>query len=267
MKLHIRHETHYQYEVAPEHLLQNLRLTPETNAHQTVLDWAVEAPGKLLAMRDGNGNVMHQYNLTHDRRFTQFVVLAIGQVQTQAQAWLTDGKYALPPSFYLQATPLTEPNAAIASFARSVIPGGANAESVVALAQAVCSHVRYMTGSTDVATSAQEAFTQGMGVCQDQAQVFLAACRCLGLPARYVSGYFYAPGASELASHACADVCLDVQAGLWFGLDITHGCPLDERHVRLAVGADYAACPPVRGMQRGGAGEQLRVVLEINQEG
>ncbi len=38
---------------------------------------------------------------------------------------------------------------------------------------------------------------------------------------------------------------------------------MDERHVRLAVGPDYAACAPVRGVREGGGDESMRVCVSI----
>ena len=49
-----------------------------------------------------------------------------------------------------------------------------------------------------------EALALGRGVCQDFAHLFLGACRGLGLPARYVSGYVNHPG--EVATHAWCQV-------------------------------------------------------------
>ena len=95
------------------------------------------------------------------------------------------------------------------------------------------------------------------------AHAFVAACRGLGVPARYVSGYFHAPGSESLASHAWAEICPDPAARRWLGIDITHVGRVDERHVRLAVGPDYAACSPIRGVRSGGGRERLTVELEI----
>jgi transglutaminase-like putative cysteine protease len=46
-------------------------------------------------------------------------------------------------------------------------------------------------------------------------------------------------------------------------LDVTHRCPTDERHVRLAAGTDYVSCAPVRGVRRGGGEETLSVSVTI----
>ncbi len=42
--------------------------------------------------------------------------------------------------------------------------------------------MRYVTDVTTVATTAAEAFAQGVGVCQDYAHVMIALCRLRGLP-------------------------------------------------------------------------------------
>ena len=47
-------------------------------------------------------------------------------------------------------------------------------------------------------------------------------------------------------------------------MDITHDGLMDERHVRLAVGPDYAACAPVRGVREGGGDETMRVRVQIS---
>ena len=51
--------------------------------------------------------------------------------------------------------------------------------------------LRYVRGVTSVHTSAGEAYTDGAGVCQDFAHLALAFTKSVGLPSRYVSGYFH----------------------------------------------------------------------------
>ena len=99
-------------------------------------------------------------------------------------------------------------------------------------------------------TRADEALALGRGVCQDFAHLMLAACRCAGLPARYVSGYLYDPNTGDnAASHAWVDVW-DGRVG-WLSLDPTHGRHQTEAYVRVAVGRDYADVPPTRGVFKG----------------
>ena len=261
MKLTIQHVTNYDYSAPLQYALQSLCLTPQASAHQTVHDWAVSAPAPLFAQRDSYGNLGHTWSLA--RRSYGNAVRAGGTVETHASPGLVDD--AAPPRLYLRGTPLTEFDERLYALGRVHLGDGVNEASAVALAQAVLKRVRYRAGATTVHTTAQEAWTLGAGVCQDHAHVYLAACRAVGVPASYASGYFYAPHAADLASHAWVDVCVEPEAHRWLSIDITHGCLMDERHVRLAVGLDYVACSPIRGVREGGGDETMRVRIDIRE--
>lgn len=266
MKLSIRHETHYEYSAPLQYALQQLCLTPQANAHQEVVEWQLSAPGPLYAQRDGFGNLSHSWSMARSRggrHVYRGSVHAQGTVLTAPSPWLVDDLAAPHPALYLRATALTAADAALTGLGRGHLAGRAGERELLGLAEAVCRRIVYRAGVTDVATTAQQALAIGAGVCQDQAHVFIAACRAAGLPARYVSGYFHSTSAPELASHAWADVCLDMAGRRWLSVDITHGCLMDERHVRLAVGPDYAACAPVRGVREGGGDESMRVRVSI----
>jgi len=261
MKLSIHHETQYEYSALLRYSLQSIRLTPQPSAHQTVLHWALHVPGMLFAERDGYGNRAHTWSLA--RHTFRGAVRAAGMVETHASPWLVDEAGAPPVQIYLRATELTPIHPKLAELGRKPLAHGLDPRSLIELGGVVRDRVAYRTGATTVRTTALEALTLGAGVCQDQAHVFIAACRSNGIPARYVSGYFYAPDSPALASHAWADVCVDTVERLWLSVDITHGCLMDERHVRLAVGPDYSACLPIRGVRYGGGDESMRVRVEI----
>lgn len=261
MKLRIHHATHYEYSEPVHYAMQVLYLTPATSSHQEVLQWQLHAPGALFGQADGYGNTSHTVSLT--RSMFKGTIRAQGVVQTHGDPHVFDDERQVSPLLYRRHSRLAEPDRDIAAFAASQLANGARESDLLALAQALARYVTYMPGHTDVTTTAAQAFAQGKGVCQDQAHVFIAACRSLGIPARYVSGYFYAEDAPELASHAWVDVCMDVAARQWLSIDVTHGCPMDQRHVRLAVGPDYSSCPPVRGVRAGGGEESMQVHIEI----
>jgi transglutaminase-like putative cysteine protease len=261
MKLSIQHETYYEYSVPLRYSTQSLRLTPTPSDHQTVLQWALSVPGRLFPERDGYGNQAHTWTLA--RRVVRGAIRAAGVVETSGAPYVVDAPGLPPPLMYLRPTALTPFDARVVRLAAEALGEGANERSLLRLAALVCERVRYRAGVTGVHTTAVEALALGAGVCQDQAHVFIAACRAHGVPARYVSGYFYAPQSPMLASHAWADVCLDPQHGRWLGVDVTHRCLMDERHVRLAAGPDYAACLPIRGVRHGGGEEAMRVRVDI----
>lgn len=271
MRLSIQHDTHYEYSAPLQYAMQQLCLTPRDSEHQTVLDWAVSAPGPLFAQRDGWGNAAHSWSLAHQkfgRHIYRGSVHAAGRVQTQPSPLLADAANDPPQVLYLRPTALTDADAAIAALARAHLRSPRiELPPLLALAAAVRERVRYRAGATTVDTTAPQALALGAGVCQDHAHVFIAACRAAGLAARYVSGYFHSTRsttAPELASHAWADVCVDPAERRWLSVDITHDGLMDERHVRLAVGPDYAACAPVRGVREGGGDETMRVRVSIS---
>ena len=138
-------------------------------------------------------------------------------------------------------------------------------DNALQLMQAVHERIQYVSGATTVQTTAPQAFAQAQGVCQDQAHVFLAAARAIGIPARYVSGYLNTGDIGHLASHAWVDVYTDRHE--WLSLDITHNCVTDGRHCRLAIGRDYDSAAPVRGSRMGGGFEALNAYVHVSAQG
>jgi transglutaminase-like putative cysteine protease len=118
-----------------------------------------------------------------------------------------------------------------------------------------------------VDTPASDALDMGSGVCQDHAHIFLACCHAQGIPARYVSGYID-PGDNEhAASHAWVDAwAIDADYEGWVSLDVTHARLMTDAYCRLAVGRDYDAAAPVRGVRRGGGQETLAVHVKVTQQ-
>lgn len=99
----------------------------------------------------------------------------------------------------------------------------------------------YESQSTDFTTTAEEAFSQGRGVCQDYAHIMLALCRRSGLTVRYVAGTI--PGEGE--THAWIEVWQD---GFWKGFDPTHNREADDGYISFTVGRDAFDCEINRGI-------------------
>lgn len=270
MKYQIRHTTVYRYAEPLRHSVHELRLTPRSGELQQVDSWQIHAPGNLTRATDGFGNVVHHFTLGN--RTDDVVIDARGIVEVfpagaPGSHRFVDapgqGRYRVSPLYFLSATSLTSAPPEMINFAREHALVHGDAESAVRLAQAIATRVSYKPNTTHVGTTAAEAFGLGTGVCQDQAQVMVACCRALGVPARYVSGYFHAVGEEDLASHAWADVCLDAESHTWCSIDVTHQCFTDARHIRLAVGRDYQSAAPVRGVRQGRGAETLDVSISI----
>ena len=124
----------------------------------------------------------------------------------------------------------------------------------------------YKTRSTTARSPIDETLQQGTGVCQDFAHIMIALLREVGIPARYVSGYLAQRGADADrspgdATHAWIEALLP---GLgWAGFDPTNDLVAGDRHVRVAIGRDYADVPPTHGVFTGGAETELTVEVQV----
>ncbi|MEQ1697494.1 MAG: transglutaminase family protein [Hyphomicrobiaceae bacterium] len=246
MLISIRHRTRYTYDAPAKYAIQALRLTPPSFTGQTVKNWSVKAPciEQAVHFTDSFGNAasLVACNLPH----TEIEIVAEGLVETKDCAGIVKGLIDPSPNrIYLRQTPATTPDAAIRELAAKT-----KAETILArlhaLTEAIRERVEYEPGSTSQLTPAAEVLAQGKGVCQDHAHVFITAARSLGIPARYVNGYFLSGAEGpEAAHHAWAEAYVNHLG--WVGFDVANlVCP-DERFVRLATGLDSASASPIRG--------------------
>lgn len=108
--------------------------------------------------------------------------------------------------------------------------------------------------------SPEEVLVNKKGACRDVTVLFMDACRSLGLPARFTSGYFY--GDEEFSNrqlHAWAEVYLP--GGGWRGFDPTIGLAVSNQHVAIASGPTSLSTAPSSGSFRGTGAESS---LEFN---
>lgn len=269
MLIEIRHTTTYRYDTPARYTVQSLRLTPPSFDGQDVLAWSITAPGfdKSVNYRDGLGNLVHLTTLSapHDG----ITIEASGVVETEDRCGIVRGLSEIAPRrMFLRETSTTAPDKAIRDLARSVSHGKIPADTLDcmhALMRTVQSAITYEIGATHEQTSAAEALAKGKGVCQDHAHVFISAARLIGIPARYVNGYFLSGTlAPSEAHHAWAEAWID---GLgWVGFDPANGMCPTERYVRLACGFDASSASPIRGRQHGGENENLDVAVEVEQQ-
>lgn len=116
----------------------------------------------------------------------------------------------------------------------------------------------YVPGSTDIRTSAEEAFGLGHGVCQDYAHILIALLHQADIPARYVTGLIVGEG----ASHAWVEILVD---GKWIGLDPTNDVPVTTEHIKIGVGRDARDCMINRGIMRGGGFHTQKVSVNVKE--
>ena len=192
MRMRISHQTSYRYEPPATSVIQMLRLTPRNHDGQYVVRWRIDVSTdcRLDQHEDAFGNITHAF--TADGPFSELAVQVEGEVETQDTQGVVRGAVErFPPSLFLRETALTAPTriAAFAAACRDDADG-----KVLGLLHLMLERlhrdISFDTDPTHAATTAAEAFALKRGVCQDLAHIFIAAARSLGIPARYVGGYF-----------------------------------------------------------------------------
>lgn len=133
----------------------------------------------------------------------------------------------------------------------------------------IFNNFQYAPGATQVESTVAEVFSHKSGVCQDFAHLMIALCRVVGIPARYVSGYFYIQKAvfgsadDNTASHAWVE-CFLPGIG-WVGYDPTHNRRVDASYIKVAMGRDYADVRPLAGTFRGDSQADMAVSVLVEQ--
>jgi transglutaminase-like putative cysteine protease len=267
MRIRIWHDTTYRYSWPVTGVIQTLRLTPRSTESQYVMGWRIDvsADCPLTCHVDAFGNITH--TLTADGPLDRLVVHVEGEAEVEDTNGVVRGTVEpFPPSLFLRETPLTEANDDIRAFAQRVAGSAPDRLSMLhALLDTLPETITFDADPTHAHTTAAEAFALKRGVCQDISHIFIASARSLGIPARYVSGYFHrADGLNDQqAGHAWAEAHVE---GLgWVAFDATNGMCTTDAYLRIAVGLDYLGAAPVRGSRIGGSGEGLDVRIRIEQ--
>jgi transglutaminase-like putative cysteine protease len=272
----IRHTTRFNYDVPVIESLMEVRMQPRTEGTQRCLrfELAIAPRGRVFGYRDHLGNSVHHFDTP--ARHTQLTITARAIVELDSlpaipltldsRTWREVDMWAgrgdlwdfLQPSRFANWTPTLREYVASVS-------GDAGARTHDPLT--TIRDFEYVPRSTRVDSPIDEALSARRGVCQDFAHIMIAASRLIGVPCRYVSGYI-APEANDetsrleaTATHAWVEVRLPTLG--WVGLDPTHNAESGLRHVRVAVGRDYADLPPTRGVFKGGAGSTLTVAVDV----
>jgi transglutaminase-like putative cysteine protease len=266
MRLSIKHTTVYRYTEPTRRVLQLLRVSPQSFAGQTVLDWRIDVDSdvQLREGRDGYGNVTNM--LYAEGPLRQLTIAVTGKVLTQDRNGLVQGvPHELPTEAFLRTTSLTTAGEALQWLASSIDEDGGNGlEKLHRLNAQLFARMRFDVEATMVETRADEAYGAGHGVCQDFAHIFIAVARQLGIPARYISGHLFRRDGAHFqeAGHAWAEAFVEDLG--WVGFDPTNGISADDAYVRVACGVDYRDAAPLAGTRSGGGTEALSVQVLVH---
>lgn len=232
MRLHILYATRFAYAHAVRESVNELRAAPVSDHRQTLVDYRVTTTPSA-------------------------------RIHSSADYWGTR----------LDAFGIREPHTALEVVAEATVetrwsrPPMASAP----LHRNVGTTVAYAPGSTYVGVEVVEVLRTRQGVCQDFAHLLIALCRSAGVPARYVSGYFFAVDDStgeagdadvvHVQTHAWVEVAIP---GIgWWALDPTNRQEVGERHVKIGHGRDYDDVPPLKGVFSGPQAHELEAIVEM----
>jgi len=276
----IRHLTRFRYKEPVSESIMEVRMHPRSDHSQHCLSFSLSVSPRcrVFTYRDHYGNNVHHFDIPGDH--DQLVIVAESLVEQQIQmdvpaflspdAWqaldalvaLGDYGEMLLPSTFAQPTPALLELANKLDVVRRDDP----LMVVHELNKRIYEYFEYVPRSTRVDSPIDEAIESRQGVCQDFAHTMIALLRHVGIPARYVSGYLYRGREDHDrslpdASHAWVEVLLPHLN--WVGLDPTNDLIAYNRHIRTAVGRDYADVPPTHGVYRGKTESELYVAVHV----
>lgn len=277
----VEHVMEFAYEAPVRLSVMTLYLRPLRGRRQWVRSFSVRTNpgGALFDFTDPFGNTGHFLDrpTPHER----MVVRARSRVELEPSAplpdrlasgaWETVRGAARDPRLWAFAHPsrFVQPDSRpLRQFvsAQGLDPLDDPLATALALRSRLHQTFEYAPGATAVDSPIERILETGRGVCQDYAHVMASILRGWGVPCRYVSGYLGPEPESaeeeeaEGQSHAWVE-CWFPELG-WTGFDPTNDSG-DDRHVRVAVGRDYADVPPSRGVYKGAAGSVLKTTVVV----
>jgi transglutaminase-like putative cysteine protease len=279
MNFLIRHITEFRYKPAVGESVMEVRLQPRSDMQQRCLMSTLEVTPRANVMmyRDFYGNAVHHFDIPG--RHESIRVLAEATVEMQPRRDIDSGKQSnwaeldelvshgdywemLLPSQFARPTELLGALRKEFSLERRDEPLVLLKELNSRMYQAF----DYAPNTTQVDSPIDDALRRRQGVCQDFAHIMIALVRELKIPCRYISGYLYHGDKDKDrspagATHAWVEAYLG-EAG-WVEFDPTNDLLGCERHIRVAVGRDYADVPPTRGVHRGDSESELSVRVNV----
>ncbi|WP_373513972.1 transglutaminase domain-containing protein [Persicitalea sp.] len=278
MNLRVKHSLRYTYDQPVALGPHVLYLYPKTYPHQQILNYALHIdplPSKVVRNVDEEGNVQQvAYFAFNTSFFTveaemtlrsdpfnvfDFVLFPFETQNIPFRYPDRAQKYLAPYLSRHEITPYVE------QFARQIATQAnwATVPFLTLLSQHIHDNFFYQHRAEGRAFPPETTLRGQKGSCRDYSSLFIAACRSLGVAARFVSGYLYGNPAQAHELHAWVEVFLP-GAG-WRGFDPTEGRAMINNHVCLGASADSDQLAPVMGTFQGNAAAVLTAYVEIEE--
>ncbi len=275
----VRHVTRFRYEPEVREIVMELRMQPRNEGYQRCLNFDLELnpPANLMQHRDYLGNVIHHFDIAGAHREITVTSKALVELQPSSlpdasatgdwkeldnQVGREDHWDMLIQSHFAKPTERLNAFAQEIGLARRDKP----LQVLVDLTRAIYDSFAYAPQSTKVDSPIDHALESRQGVCQDFAHIMIALARKIHVPCRYVSGYLVPAEQNkdrspDGASHAWVEALIPKLG--WVAFDPTNNLVAGDRHIRVAIGRDYADVPPNRGVYKGDAESELSVAVSV----
>ncbi|MVM37429.1 transglutaminase family protein [Spirosoma sp. HMF3257] len=273
MHLHVRHKSEYTYDLpvalGPQTLYLYPRMYPyqRLQAYELVID---PKPARIVRNVDVEGNVQQLVYFNHPTSHLtvcvdieldsdefnsfDFVLFPFDTQQVPFRYPQAQEELLYP---YLKRVGITE---RVAGWARQIATsaGWQTTAFLMTLNQTI-RQFTYEIREHGAPFPPEQTLTLRKGSCRDYTTLFMAACRSLGIAARFVSGYLFGNPQQEHQLHAWVEVYLP-GAG-WRGFDPTEGSVVVNRHIFLTSTAKPELAAPISGTFTGQANSSLRSEL------
>ena len=278
----IRHFTRYRYTRPVWQSMLEVRMHPRSENNQRCFTFrlSVNPRARIFSFIDYLGNQVHHFDLPSHHREVTIVADSLVNIDPPAavpdslpyESWNdlrrmideVDHWQMLMPSHYARGCPQLDD---LARELRVHEPAGRDPLTLVRhINDAIHDAFEYVRKSTAVNSPIEDSLSTRQGVCQDFAHIMTALVRGRGIPCRYVSGYLFHDEAhhdrsAEGATHAWVEALIP-QVG-WVGFDPTNDLLAGGRHIRTAIGRDYADVPPTLGTMKGRTETELQVRVRV----
>jgi transglutaminase-like putative cysteine protease len=282
MRARITHSLRYRYSAPVLLGAHRFCLKPRGHGFQHLLDFELSItpePSSLYPLLAASGDEILRARFSGGTDV--FLLQASSEVETQAAPSLTLCLEEQEPQLPYPAGHL---NHDLGGSLLGWLPNGQHDPAAVDLAQEalmgsdhralpflsqlvamIQDRVKYTQRHVGPAWPAGRTLKERVGSCRDLAMLMIEACRCVGLPARFVSGYHLVePVPERYDLHAWAEVYLP-GAG-WRGFDPSGKGEIDDRYIVLATSSRPQLTAAVNGTFSGPPRVESEMNWSINAE-
>ncbi|MFN3490424.1 MAG: transglutaminase domain-containing protein [Emticicia sp.] len=279
MILSVEHTLHYSYSNPVSLTPHTIYLTPKASPNQEIISYQLDIqpiPNIIYKNIDleGNAQSVAFFNTqTEKLSFRAKVEMVSNEVNPFHFIYFPFGAEMLPFKYPDKELELLQPyltdegvTTLIDQFARQIASEAdwKTTDFLTRISKYIRYNFFYEKRLEGAANSPEATLISRKGTCRDYAVLMIAACKALGLAARFVSGYCYGSELQAHELHAWVEVYLP-GAG-WRGFDPTEGRIVDFHYIALASSVQAELINPIRGGFRGDAVSSLNAFVDIQQK-